>query len=175
MTFLLTLAAAPRLYWGVLAGVMVALSHFLYYRLHPRIIEVGLHPDGRLRDRHLWRLPPLAPATCALRMDAALDFGSATALESEVAKRLVEQPDLRQVVLFAQPINWIDATGVEAFGRLRKQLASQNRILIVVGLKLPVESALVSAGELQPGPDLRLFATDREAIDYLTTSPSKGL
>jgi len=174
MTFVLTLAAAPRLYWGVLAGVMVALSHFLYYRLHPRIIEVGLHPDGRLRDRHLWQLPPLAPATCALRMDAALDFGSATALESEVAKRLGEQPDLRQVVLFAQPINWIDATGVEAFGRLRRQLASQNRILIVVGLKLPVESALMSAGELQPGDDLRLFATDREAIDYLAASPAEN-
>jgi hypothetical protein len=54
-------------------------------------------------------------------------------------------------------------------------LASQNRILIVVGLKLPVESALMSAGELQPGDDLRLFATDREAIDYLAASPSKGL
>jgi SulP family sulfate permease len=108
-------------------------------------------------------------------MDAALDFGSATALESEVAKRLVEQPDLRQVVLFAQPINWIDATGVEAFGRLHRQLASHNRILVVVGLKLPVESALMSAGELQPSPDLRLFATDREAIDYLVASPAENL
>jgi len=170
MTFVLTLVAAPRLYWGVLAGVMVALSHFLYHRLHPRIIEVGLHADGRLRDRHLWQLPPLAPATYALRMDAALDFGSATALESEIAKRLGEQPDIRQVVLFAQPINWIDATGVEVFGRLRRKLASQSRTLTVVGLKPPVESALSSAGELQPGPGLRIFATDSEAIADLSGS-----
>jgi SulP family sulfate permease len=91
-------------------------------------------------------------------------------LESEIAKRLGEQPDIRQVVLFAQPINWIDATGVEAFGRLSRKLASQNRTLTVVGLKLPVESALSSAGELQPGPGLRMFATDREAIAYLASS-----
>ena len=57
---------------GVLAGVVMGLSYFLHTRLHPRIIEVGLHPDGSLRDRHLWQLPPLAPHLYALRMDAEL-------------------------------------------------------------------------------------------------------
>ncbi len=56
VTFGLTLATAPRMYWGVLAGLLMNLCHFLYQRLHPRIIEVGLHPDGSLRDRHLWSL-----------------------------------------------------------------------------------------------------------------------
>ena len=49
-------------------------DHFVYQRLHRRIIEVGRHPDGSLRDRHLWQLPPLAPQTFALRLDEALDF-----------------------------------------------------------------------------------------------------
>ena len=53
VTFGLTLVTAPRMYWGVLAGLLMNLCHFLYQRLHPRIIEVGLHPDGSLRDRHL--------------------------------------------------------------------------------------------------------------------------
>lgn len=55
-TFIATLLVAPQLYWGVL----VAMSHFLYQRLHPRITEVGQHADGRLRDRHLRNLPALA-------------------------------------------------------------------------------------------------------------------
>ena len=63
VTFAVTIASAPRLYWGVLTGVVMALSQFLYVRLHPRIIEVGLHPDGSLRDRHLWNLPALGPRT----------------------------------------------------------------------------------------------------------------
>jgi SulP family sulfate permease len=61
VTLVITLLSAPRLYWGVLAGMLMGLSHFLHTRLHPRIIEVGLHADGSLRDRHLWKLPPLAP------------------------------------------------------------------------------------------------------------------
>ncbi|MCC2636195.1 MAG: sulP, partial [Ramlibacter sp.] len=70
-TFAVTLLTSPRIYWGVLTGVVLGLAHFLYLRLHPRIIEVGLHPDGSLRDRQLWNLPPLAPQLYALRMDAA--------------------------------------------------------------------------------------------------------
>ena len=166
-TFAITLLAAPQLYWGVLAGVLMALSHFLYQRLHPRIIEVGRHDDGRLRDRHLWQLPPLAPDTYALRMDAALDFGSANALEKAVSDHLAIQPGTRRVVLFAQAINRIDATGVETFVRLRQQLASQQRDWVVVGLKLPVEQVLLKAGALKPGPHFACHASEAAALQAL--------
>ncbi len=163
-TFVVTLLAAPRLYWGVLAGVVMALSHYVYLRLHPRIIETGMHADGRLRDRHLWQLPPVAPLTLALRMDAELDFGSAAALEQAITEHLSAHPDTRQVVLLAQPINRIDATGVEMFGRLRTSLAGQNRVLVVVGLKLPVEKTLRQSGELPDTPWLCCHATEAEAL-----------
>ena len=170
VTFAVTVLASPQLYWGVLVGVMLALSHFLYLRLHPRIIEVGRHADGRLRDRHLWQLPPLAPDTCALRMDAALDFGSANALEQAVSDHLAAQPQTRRVVLFAQAINRIDATGVETFVRLRQQLASQQRDWVVVGLKLPVEQVLQTAGCLQPGLHFALHVSEAEALTALTAA-----
>ncbi|MNU02240.1 hypothetical protein D3C72_2458840 [compost metagenome] len=67
-------------------------------------------------------------------------------------------------MLFAHPINWIDATGVEAFGRLRTQLASQGIALHLVGLKLPVEALLRKAGELPEGELLRLYRTEAEAL-----------
>lgn len=167
LTFGVTVLAAPRLYWGVIAGMLMALSHFLYQRLHPRIIEVGLHPDGRLRDRHLWQLPALAPNTYALRMDAALDFGSAGALERSINDHLASHPDTRQLVLLAQPINRIDATGVETFTRLGSQLAAQRRILHLVGVKLPVEQALRTAGELRPSPWLRVHHTETQLLHAL--------
>jgi SulP family sulfate permease len=87
VTFVITLLSAPRLYWGVLAGVVMGLSHFLHTRLHPRIIEVGLHADGSLRDRHLWKLPPLANHLYALRMDACLP-GPSTASMPRVWRAL---------------------------------------------------------------------------------------
>ena len=163
-TFGVTLVSAPRMYWGILTGVLLTLSHFLVVRLHPRIIEVGLHADGRLRDRHLWKLPPVAPHTCALRMDAELDFGSASALEQAVTTFLVEHPDTRNVMLFAQPINRIDATGVEVFSRLRTTLHKQGICLYLVGLKLPVETILRRVGELHDHPNLRCHPTEAEAL-----------
>ncbi len=164
ITFAVTVLAAPRLYWGVIAGVLMALSHFLYLRLHPRIIEVGLHDDGSLRDRHLWKLPPLAPHLYALRMDAALDFATAAGFERAVAEHVTAHPDTRHVMLIAHPINWIDATGAEAFGRLRQQLDDQRIELHLVGIKLPVENVLRLAGHLGESPRLHLYRTEAEAL-----------
>ncbi|MBD8049340.1 SulP family inorganic anion transporter [Limnohabitans sp. JUR4] len=167
VTFAITLATAPRIYWGVMAGVLLGLSHFLHTRLHPRIIEVGLHPDGSLRDRHLWHLPPLAPHLFALRMDAELDFAAASSFERAITDHLAQHPDTQHVCLFAQPINRIDATGVETFGQLQRQLASRGITLHISGIKLPVEKALQRAGELPDVPELKLYRTDAEALQAL--------
>lgn len=163
-TFAVTILSAPRIYWGVLTGVLIGLAHFLFLRLHPRIIEVGLHPDGSLRDRHLWELPPLAPRLYALRMDAELDFASATAMERAIVEHLAAHPDVRHVCLFAQPINRVDATGVEMFTQLRKLLMERGITLHISGIKLPVERVLEKAGALQAGPLLKMYRTDTEAL-----------
>ena len=172
VTFAVTVASAPRLYWGVITGVVMALSHFLYMRLHPRIVEVGLHPDGSLRDRHVWNLPVLGPHTYALRMDAALDFATANDLERSITLHIVRHPDTRRVVLIAHPINWIDATGVETFGTLLGQLHAQGIALHLVGLKLPGEKVLKAAGFLDEHPLLKLHRTETEAlqIDWANAS-----
>lgn len=169
LTFLITLAAAPQLYWGVLAGVLMSLSYFLYQRLHPRIIEVGLHPDGSLRDRHLWKLPPLAPDTYALRMDAALDFAAAAEFERAIVEYLSEHPDTRHICLFAQPISHIDATGVDAFLKLGKQLREHGVLLHISGMKLPVEKTLLQAGWKLGDAGHRLYRTEAETLAALRT------
>ncbi len=164
MTFAVTLFTAPRIYWGVLTGVLLGLAHFLYHRLHPRIIEVGLHGDGSLRDRHLWSLPPLAPHLYALRMDSELDFAAASGFERAITEHLAAHPDVQHVCLFAQPINRIDATGVEVFMRLRQMLEKRGVTLHISGIKLPVETVLVRAGALNEGAFLKMYRTDLEAL-----------
>lgn len=164
VTFAVTLLSAPRIYWGVLTGVLMGLAHFLYLRLHPRIIEVGLHPDGSLRDRHLWGLPLLAPHLYALRMDDELDFASASALERAIVEHLAAHPDVRHVLLFAQPINRIDATGVETFLQLRRMLHERGIALHISGLKLPVERVLQRADALAPRALLHMYRTDADAL-----------
>lgn len=164
VTFAVTIASAPRIYWGVLTGVTLGLAHFLHHRLHPRIIEVGLHPDGSLRDRHLWKLAPLAPQTYAMRMDAELDFASASALERAIVEHLAADPQVQHVCLFAQPVNRIDATGVEVFSQMRAMLHDRGITLHISGIKLPVERVLQRAGALDEGPLLKMYRTDVDAL-----------
>ena len=97
-------------------------------------------------------------------MDAALDFATANAVERDITEYLSAHPGTRQVMLIAHPINWIDATGVEAFGRLESLLASKRVALQLVGMKLPVETALRRAGHLKAHADLRLYRTETEAL-----------
>jgi SulP family sulfate permease len=174
VTFALTLATAPRMYWGVLAGLLMNLCHFLYQRLHPRIIEVGMHPDGSLRDRHLWSLPVLAPGVLVLRMDAELDFASASALERRVLDDLGAQPHVMHLCLLAQPINRIDVTGLEAFAQLHALMLARGGTLHVSGLKLPVETALRKASLLPGAAGLVTYRTDADALVALQQLQSTG-
>jgi SulP family sulfate permease len=164
VTFAVTVITAPKIYWGVLAGVVMGLAHFLYLRLHPRIIELGLHPDGSLRDRHLWKLPPLAPHLYALRMDDELDFASATAFDRAIVEHLAAHPGVKHVALFAQPINRVDATGVEVFVQLRKMLQERGIRLHISGVKLPVERVLRKSGALYESALFSMYRTDAEAL-----------
>ncbi len=168
VTFGVTLITAPQIYWGVLAGVMLGLIDFLHQRLHPRIVEVGLHPDGSLRDRHLWQLPCLAPQLYALRLDAALDFAAASTFERSLSNFLLSHCDTRHVCLFAHPINRIDATGVEVFASTYAQLSSRGITLHLSGMKLPVETALQRAGLLASTPYLKVYRSDTEALAELS-------
>ena len=175
VTFVITVLSAPRLYWGVLAGVVMSLSRFLFLRLNPRIIEVGLHSDGSLRDRHLWNLPPLAPLTYAFRMDADLDFASANDFERNVSQYLASHPETRNIILIAHPINQIDATGVETLGMLLAQLTAQNITVHLVGLKLPVEGPLRAGGLLAPSDHLKTYRTESEVLSAAKSfMPSVG-
>lgn len=174
LTFVITLLNAPAIYWGVLAGVLMTLAHFLYQRLHPRIIEIGLHEDGSLRDRHLWQLPPLAPDLFALRMDAELDFAAASEFERAVLTHVSDHPNVRHVCLFAHTINRIDATGVDTIRKLEALLQERNITLHISGIKLPVETVLLRAGCLTPREGLRLYRTDAQAVQALQQQAFKG-
>lgn len=170
-TFLITLVASPQLYWGVLAGVVLSLSYFMYQRLNPRIIEVGLHTDGTLRDRKEWNLPPLAQHTYAFRIDAGLDFATTPTFEAKVASYLTEHPDTQQVCLFAQSVERLDATGVDAFMKLAMQLDRKGITFYVCGLKSPVEHTLKRAKLNTFAPNIKFYRTEQQMLQGLQSYP----
>ena len=108
-------------------------------------------------------------------MDAELDFASASALERTLSERMADFPGLAHVCLFAQPINRVDVTGVETFARLQPLVLRHGCTLHISGLKLPVEQALARARVLAPGPQLRIYRTDTEALQILQQIASAAM
>jgi SulP family sulfate permease len=174
VTFVVTLCATPQLQWGVFAGVALTMVSYLYRRAHPRLIEVGLHDDGTLRDRQRFGMARLAPDLLAVRLDAALNFLTAAIVERFIVDHLRADPAIRRVLLCAGGINDIDVSGVEALEVLHNTLHEQGVTLHVSALKKQVSDVLERAGVLALlGPE-RLFATELQALEGLSVIPGQA-
>jgi SulP family sulfate permease len=167
VTFIATLAFMPRLHMGVFAGVGLTMVIFLYRRTHPRVIEVAEHADGTMRDRQRFDLAPLAPDVLAVRMDSTLDFLTGATLERFINEVRVDRPGLRRILLCANGINNIDASGVDAIESLYTTLRSEGITLHVSAVKKQVWDVLERAGAVDLLGRQCFYATDRLAISAL--------
>jgi SulP family sulfate permease len=168
-TFAVTLLATPRLHWGVFAGICLTMASFLYRRTEPRIVEVGQHPDGTLRDRKRFDLPPLAMDLLAVRMDAALNFLTAAALERFIVERCRGDRTIRRVLFCAGSVNDIDATGIDTLESLQEILQSEDIDLYLSALKKQLLDKLEKAGMIEELGSNRIFSTDIDAIRKMST------
>lgn len=167
VTFAATLAFNPRLHLGVFAGVGLTMVFFLYRRTHPRIIEVAEHADGTMRDRQRFDLAPVAPDVLAVRMDSALDFLTAATLERFISESRSQRSGVRRILLCANGINDIDASGVDALLALHANLKGEGISLHVSAVKKQVWEVLDRAGALDFLGRSCFYPTDRLAISAL--------
>ncbi|HEV2611761.1 MAG TPA: SulP family inorganic anion transporter [Noviherbaspirillum sp.] len=169
-TFVATLFSMPRLHWGVFVGVGLTMAVYLYRLTEPRVIEVSLHPDGTLRDRNRFNLPALAPDLLAVRLDAALNFLTAAALERFINEHCRTHPDVRRVLICSSAINGIDASGVDMLESLRTSLQGAGIDLYFSGIKKQVWDVMEGAGMIAALRRDRLFPTDRQAVLALASN-----
>jgi SulP family sulfate permease len=144
VSFVGTLAFAPHLEWGILAGVALSLGGYLVRTMRPRVAKLSIHPDGALRDarRHgLAQCQHLA----VIRFDGPLIFASVNYLEDEVLAQVAEMPGLKHVLLAAQGISEMDASGEDMLRHLIQQLRSSGYGLSLCSLRQDVLEALKRA------------------------------
>lgn len=168
VTFLATLAFAPNIQNGILTGIMLSLTTFLYRRMRPRVVQAGLHPDGTLRDAARFRLPPLPDPIAALRFDASLHFVNVSYFEDAVLKLERDKPSLRFILIAANNINDLDASGVESLARLVERLAQSGITLAMSGAKKQVQDVMERTGLTKTIGEDNLFESGKEAIAALT-------
>ena len=168
-TFLVTLAFAPNIQNGVLAGIIISLAAFLYRRMRPRVAIVSLHPDGTLRDAERFDLPPLHERIGALRFDASLYFANASFFEDAVLRLERDRPDITYILVAAHSINDIDASGVETLRNLAIRLRQSGVTLVLSGVKRQVQDVLERTGAIDLLGRTNLYSSDQAAIADLRT------
>ena len=131
LTFVATLAFAPHIQNGILAGITFSLGAFIYRRMLPRISVYALSNDGTLHEVQPGQPPREGgELVVALRYDAALFFANASFFEDAVNRLELENPRLQAIVVLAQGINLVDATAIEVLRELHRHLAEQHIRLI---------------------------------------------
>jgi sulfate permease, SulP family len=166
-TFVATLAFAPNIQNGILTGIIISLGAFIYGRMRPRIAVVSMHPDGMLRDVQRNKLPPLHPQIGALRFDASLYFANASFFEDAVLQLASENGDIRFILIAAQGINHLDASGVEMLRNLSERLRQSGVTLVLGGVKQQVLDVMQRTGLTTAMGENNVFVTDKVAVESL--------
>lgn len=165
ITFVLTLLWAPHLDEGIMVGVLLSLLLFLYRSMKPRVAVLSRAPDGTLRDAEIHKLE-----TCRniilIRFDGSLYFANTGYFEDKVLERAALKPDLKYVIIDAEAINSIDATGEEMLHNLAERLGETGVELLFARAKKQIWDVFRRTGLTKKLGDDHFFALRTHAFNY---------
>lgn len=92
VTFAATLAFAPHLDWGILAGAGLAIALFVVRTMRPRVCWLVPGADGRLREAGCGTPVQAAPGVLVLRFDGQLYFGNVSYFEDSLLEAAAASP-----------------------------------------------------------------------------------
>ncbi|WP_333843554.1 SulP family inorganic anion transporter [Pelomicrobium sp.] len=166
VTFAATLAFAPHLDMGILLGAGLAVLLYLYRTMKPRVAVLGRHPDGTLQDAYLHGLP-LSEHLVAVRFDGQLYFANTPYFETALLDVAARFPKARQILVVADGINQMDASGEETVRHLNARLREGGVTLSFSGLKQQVLEVMERTGLIEEIGRENLFASEDDALEAL--------
>lgn len=169
ISFVATLVFAPHLDIGIMIGVGLSLLIYLRNIMKPHVTCLALHPDGSLRDADAHKLPRCSHIAI-IRVDGALFFANASYMEEKVLQTVSTMPDLRHVLIVANGINDIDASGEEVLSRLVDRTTELGMGLSFSGMKSRVLETLKRTHLIDRIGEDNLYPTQVVAISEIYTS-----
>ncbi|OHC62412.1 MAG: DNA repair protein, partial [Rhodocyclales bacterium GWA2_65_20] len=137
VTFVATLAAAPHLDNGIMVGAGLAIALYLLRTMTPRVAILGRYADGTLRDAAINHLPASDVVT-AVRFDGRLYFANVAFFEDAIIDAVAANPKAPFLLVVANGINEIDASGEEVVRHLVERLGSSGVTVVFSGMKKQV-------------------------------------
>jgi SulP family sulfate permease len=166
VTFVATLAFAPHLDNGIMVGAGLAILLYLYRTMKPRVVILGRHPNGTLRDVKVHNLKA-SENVIAMRYDGSLYFANVPYFEDIVLEAVANNPQAKHLLIVADGINQLDASGDEVIHHVVERLRSNGIRVVFSGLKKQVLDIMQHSGLLQYIGEEHLFADEDKALESI--------
>lgn len=141
LSFIATLAFAPHLDKGIMVGVVLSLMVFLYKSMRPTVPSLSRHDDEGMKDAMTHGLKECEYVDL-VRFDGPLFFANASYLEDKISERMLQRKNLKHIVLVANGINDMDASGEEVLSLLVDNVRSSGVDISLSGVNESVMAVL---------------------------------
>ena len=163
ITFVCTLLFAPHLDKGIMVGVLLSLGVFLYKSMRPRVASLARHEDDALRCVEEHGLQECAHIA-VIRFDGPLFFANSSYLEDQITDRMQAKPELKHILIVANGINDMDASGEEILSLLIDRVRSAGVDLSLSGVNESVMKVLKRTYLIAKIGEDHIFPTMEKAI-----------
>jgi len=127
---------------GIIMGVSLSLSLFLWRTSRPHIAVVGQLP-GSEHFRNIERFSVIqSEQVVSLRVDESLYFPNARYLEESITRLMVDYPCCKHLVLMCSGVNLIDASALDSLEAIAERLTAAGVQLHLSEVKGPVMDQL---------------------------------
>ena len=168
LTFVCTLLFAPHLDKGIMVGVLLSLGVFLYKSMRPKVVSLARHEDEALRcveEHGLQECEHIA----VIRFDGPLFFANSSYLEDQITDRMQAKPNLKHILIVANGINDMDASGEEILSLLVDRVRSAGVDLSLSGVNESVMKVLKRTYLIAKIGEDHLYSTMEKAISSIHT------
>jgi SulP family sulfate permease len=163
ITFVSTLAFAPHLDKGIMIGVMLSLVVFLYKSMRPTVTSLSRHDDDAFRCSLTHGLGECHHVDL-VRFDGPLFFANASYMEDQINDRLIEKKRLRHIIIAANGISDMDASGEEALSLLIDRVRSAGVEISFCGINEKVMALMKRTHLLEKIGRHHIYPTMERAV-----------
>lgn len=173
LSFVCTLAFAPHLDKGIMIGVALSLSVFLYKSMKTKISFLARHEDKSLRCVETHGLQE-CEHIAVVQFEGPLFFANASYLEDSLRGIMQMKKNLKHFVIIANGINEMDASGEETLSLLVDRIRSAGVDISLSGVNESVLKVLRRTHLLEKIGQDHIYPTQEQAISALYAHTHKG-
>ncbi len=163
VSFLMTLAFAPHLDKGIMIGVGLSLAVFLYKSMRPTVTSLSRYKDESLRNSVIHGLRECQYVDM-IRFDGPLFFANASYLDDQISARMETKKDLKHIVIVANGMNDIDASGEEVLSLVVANVRSAGLDISFSGVNEVVMAVLERTHLIEKIGRDHIYTTMEKAI-----------